>query len=58
MIFVASSASVEVIFFNFSFIQNKPRNMLELHTVSKLMMAYKMLNSKDKNLCPEAYEDY
>lgn len=46
----ASSASIERIFSNFSLIQNKLRNRLGLQTASKLVMAYKMLNSKDKQL--------
>lgn len=55
---VASSASIERIFSNFSLVQTKLRNRLGLQTATKLVMAYKMLNSKDRNLGPEACEDY
>lgn len=50
---VASSASIERIFSNFRMIQNKLRNRLGLQTATKLVMAYKMLNSKDKQPTPD-----
>ena len=43
---IPSSASIERIFSNFSFIQNKLRNRLGIDKASKLVMAYKMLNSQ------------
>ena len=47
--------SIEHIFSNYSFIKIN----LEMGLDYKLLaVAYKMLNSKDKNLGPEAYEDY
>ena len=52
---VASIASIECLFSNFSFIQNNLG--LALKTVTKLVMAYKMQNSKNKNLGPEAFEN-
>ena len=53
--YVASSASIEHIFSNYSFIKIN----LEMGLDYKLLVvAYKMLNSKDKNLGPEVYEDY
>jgi len=42
----ASSASIERVFSNLSFIQNKIRNKLGTDTASKLIFCYKMLNSK------------
>lgn len=55
---VASSASIECIFSNFSLIQNKLRNRLGLQTATKIVSVFKMLNSKDRNLGPKACEDY
>ena len=54
--YVASSASIERIFSNYSFIQNELKNRLELQAALKLVMTYKILNSKDKNL--GSYKDY
>lgn len=45
---VASSAGIERIFSNFSFVQTKLRNRLGLETASKLVTCYKMLNFKTK----------
>jgi len=42
----ASSASIERVFSNLSFIQNKICNKLGTDTASKLVFCYKMLNSK------------
>ena len=42
----ASSASIERVFSNLSFIQNKVRNRLGIDTANKLVFCYKMLNGK------------
>lgn len=42
----ASSASIERVFSNLSFIQNKIRNRLGIDTANKLVFCYKMLNGK------------
>lgn len=52
---VSSSASIERIFSNYSYIQNNIRNRLGLDRASKLVMVYRMLNLKVKE--KEDYED-
>ena len=58
MLCPASSASLERIFSNFSFIQNKLRNRLGNVKVSKLVFVYRMLRFKrDKSFPPQAYDE-
>lgn len=45
----ASSASIERVFSNLSFIQNKIRNKLGVDTANKLVFCYKMLNGKSES---------
>ena len=42
----SSSAGIERLFSNYSFVQNKLRNRLGLEKASKLVVCYKMLNKK------------
>jgi len=55
---VASSASIERVFSNFSMVQSKIRNRLGLDKAAKLVMTYKMLNSKDQGFNLDSYEEY
>lgn len=47
----SSSAAIERIFSNFSFVHSKTRNRLQIDRASKLVYCYAML--KKQNMCPD-----